>query len=61
MFHKHKWKVLISDTAESAFEHALRVSGGGTIPHQMCNTRRKRIDIVTCDCGKIKRFVTNLD
>ena len=54
-------KGLVSYTTESAFEHALRVSGGGGLPHQMCCTRRKRIDILTCDCGKIKKFVTKLD
>lgn len=65
MRHVHKWKVLITETTESNFEHAIKVlkgrSGNMKVPHQMCCTRRKRIDILTCDgCGKIKRFVTNI-
>ena len=62
MFHKHKSKVLVSDTTESPFEHAMRVSKrNGNIPRQMCQTRRTRIDILTCDCGALKKFATKLD
>ena len=65
MRHVHKWKVLITETTESSFEHAMKVLGDRAdkikLTPQMSCTSRKRIDILTCDgCGKIKRFVTNI-
>lgn len=64
MFCKHNWKLLSSETTESSFEHAMRLmkergaTGKATIPWQMCDTKRKLIQVFSCDkCGKIKRYV----
>ena len=63
MFCKHDWKMLSERTTESKFECAVKSLGGSAIgdvniPHQMCCTDRKFIQVVYCHkCGKIKRYV----
>jgi len=61
MFCKHKWTILSETTTVSKLEHADRlqkVITTGTLEAVIEVTKRKFIQIITCDkCGKVKRFV----
>jgi hypothetical protein len=64
----HDWVVLTETVTKAPFEVAMETCktngtvGKTTIPHQMCTTERKYIVICTCNkCGKIKKFVENLE
>lgn len=65
LFCEHQWETVSDIVTESTFEMALRVTGErnnrGTIPHQLCWDNRKHIVILKCNCGEVKKIVTNLD
>ena len=64
LFCKHEWKIVSEITTKSRFEVAttqLNNTKPKTIPWQLCDARRKHIQIVTCDkCGKLRRFVETI-
>ena len=64
LFCNHQWNTITDIVTESPFEVATRVTeshASKTIPHQMCHTDRKHILVVSCKiCGKIEKYVTNI-
>ena len=63
---RHKWEKLSETTTESVFESSMRaisekMTGRVNLPHQLCDGDRKHIVILSCcNCGAIKKFVTEL-
>jgi hypothetical protein len=67
LFCKHKWFIVSEITTESKFQIACNVMGVSdktpnfSIPHYMCDTDRKLIQIVSCEkCGTLKKFVEDI-
>jgi len=57
---KHKWKCLSESITKSRFEIAASFNEF-IIPSSENTTKRKHIQVFTCDkCGKLKRFVENI-
>lgn len=63
-FCKHEWKILSETTTESRAEAAGRVNGHIPRPldrHDLDPLYGKKlIQILTCKCGAIKKFVTEI-
>jgi hypothetical protein len=63
---KHKWELLERTTTQSQLEHSLEVARRATgdpiqLPPNLCCTKRKVIEVFTCEkCGKLERFVENI-
>lgn len=67
MFCKHEWQMISETTTESKFESSMEamknagVSSIKTLPHQLCDGKRKHIQAFVCKkCGKLKRFVETI-
>jgi len=66
IFCKHDYEMIQEVVTKSAFEVAIDYFKGTgvmelNLPKGMCNTERKHITTFKCaKCGKLKRFVENL-
>ena len=65
IFCKHEWSVIVDKVTESPFQNAvgcLEAKGYNVdIPHQMCQTERQSITILSCvKCGKVDKTIVKL-
>lgn len=66
MFCRHDWKLINEAVTKSKYEHALEAVADRSVtnlklPWQLCDAKRKHIQVFTCQkCGKLKRFVEEI-
>lgn len=64
--HHHQWDILSETTTESPMEQFQRLggtnlkTGPGVYTDPIVMFRKKHIQIMTCECGAIQRFVTEI-